>query len=138
MQGKIVFAILVFGILSFSCGKYEEGPMFTILTKKSRVVNTWEVDAYFKNNKEIELPDSLANNTREYKIDGTVIFYNHGIDNIEGEWQFYQDKEYLLTEFKYNDETYMEKARILKLKQKEMWLEVDMNDTPIEYHFVEE
>ncbi len=138
MRGNIVFAILVFGILSFSCGKYEEGPMFTILTKKSRVVNTWKMDKYFTKGQEVELPDSVRNNTREYKKDGTVIFYNHGMDDIEGEWQFYQDKKYLLTEFKYNDETYMEKALILKLKQKEMWLEVDMNDTPIEYHFVEE
>ena len=137
MRGNIIFAILVLGVLSFSCGKYEEGPMFTILTKKSRVVKAWKIDKYFKKGQEFELPDSLKNNTRKYKKDGTVVFRNYGMDDIKGKWQFYKEKEYLITEFKYHDEVFMEKALILKLKQKEMWLEVDMEGTSIEYHFVE-
>ncbi len=43
--------LLFIGIVAmfFSCKKYEEGPAFSLLTKKSRVSNTWELDKYYEN-----------------------------------------------------------------------------------------
>lgn len=41
--------IPVFVLLLTNCKKYEEGPAFSLLTKKSRVSNTWELDKYYEN-----------------------------------------------------------------------------------------
>ena len=36
-----------------SCNKYSEGPNFSLLTKKARVVNDWTLDSYTKDGTEL-------------------------------------------------------------------------------------
>ena len=36
-----------------SCNKYSEGPNFSLLTKKTRVVNDWTLESYTKDNTEL-------------------------------------------------------------------------------------
>ena len=44
MKNLIVysFALSVVAVSISSCGKYEEGPKFTLLSKKARITNTWK------------------------------------------------------------------------------------------------
>lgn len=135
MKKFFLYAAIIGSILFISCGKYEEGPLVSFLPKKSRLVNTWEIEKILKGKSEIVIPDSLLRNTREYKNDGTVIFNNDNEGTIEGDWEFYDKKKYIITTIYQNDEMYKEKARILKLKNKELWLEIDYTTYVWELHF---
>lgn len=44
----VLVMCLVAGITT-NCKKYEEGPAFTLLSKKSRADNTWKLDKYYEN-----------------------------------------------------------------------------------------
>lgn len=48
MQKVLIVIVSLICLLS-SCKKYEEGPSFTLLSKKSRLANTWKIDSYFEN-----------------------------------------------------------------------------------------
>jgi hypothetical protein len=43
--------VVFFGLICLlsSCKKYEEGPSFTLLSKKARLANTWRIDQFFEN-----------------------------------------------------------------------------------------
>lgn len=142
MKNKTIIAnqlwipLIALFILS-SCGKYEDGPLISLFPKKERLVNTWKIEKIFKNNKEIYVNDSLKANYREYKSNGDAVFYNYNASPLTGTWEFHEKNNYVLTSLKYNDTLYKEKARILKLKQKEFWAEVELESGKYEYHFVE-
>ena len=42
-----------FALVFSSCNKYSEGPNFSLLTKKARVVNDWTLDSYTKDGTEL-------------------------------------------------------------------------------------
>src|SRR3954469_15528345 len=44
---KIIF--LLSCILLSACKKYEDGPSFSLMTKKARLANVWQVDKYLLN-----------------------------------------------------------------------------------------
>lgn len=50
MKKVICFLMLIVltGVTT-NCKKYEEGPAFTLLSKKSRIDNTWKLDKYYEN-----------------------------------------------------------------------------------------
>ena len=37
-------SILFISVILFSCAKYEDGPAFSVRSKKERISNTWEID----------------------------------------------------------------------------------------------
>jgi hypothetical protein len=48
-MNKIIRITTLIILFFSSCKKYEEGPSFTLLSKKSRLANTWRIDSYFEN-----------------------------------------------------------------------------------------
>ena len=63
----VILTILLVGV---SCTKFEEGPGFSIRTKKSRLIGEWELV--------------------EYMVDGADSLYALGYDNLK--WRFTSDK----------------------------------------------
>lgn len=61
--------VLLFGViaLAFACGKYEEGPKFSLESKKSRLVGEWKVTSITKNG----VDQSLPGTTVEYRLKTT-------------------------------------------------------------------
>ena len=130
--------VLLFGViaLAFACGKYEEGPKFSLESKKSRLVGEWKVTSITKNG----FDQSLPGTTVEYSIkdDGTyvqnVIFSVFGqnfTDSKAGTWKFSPDKKFLLTkEIVSGNEA---NWRILKLMKEELkFRNINNSDTLIQ------
>lgn len=137
----IISSVVVFALSS--CGKYEDGPMFSLLSKKSRVVNTWKLDKKFVNGTEQTLTDDDKDDYIEYKNDGTVINTNVSGNistQVSGTWEFDSKKEYLIvtysTSFGGFTSSTTEKYRILRLKSNEMWLEKTNNNDTYKYYYI--
>lgn len=123
---KIYLYIIVLFLVS--CGKYEQGPNFSLISKKNRLVNKWYPG-------EVYLPDNYAvsfeyNGNIEFKSDGTYSEFT-GQDSITGTWEFSPTKRII------NIETdFFITFKILRLTNKEIWF-VDQIENR-EYHLKSE
>jgi len=126
--------ILAFGLsLAFTgCKKYEEGPMFSLASKKARVVNIWKVEKVIENG-QVVTSLMLLTSSWEFKEDNTFVITN-GTFTDTGTWDFDSKKENLL--FTITGSSTVEEVEILKLKSDEFWFKIaDGTDTE-EYHLV--
>ena len=109
------------------CGKYEDGPSFSLLTKKSRVVGQWNVKSIGS--------EVLANNGGSINMDfersggmilsATYSYYGTNQTNsYAGSWDFASDKEQLML----NLDGDVQLFEIKRLTAKEMWLDDDITD----------
>jgi hypothetical protein len=109
-------------VSSSGCGKYEDGPGFTLLTKKSRVVGDWEVKSIgstvlsseYGINMNFEKSGSMSFN---YTYSGIVQ------EVYAGTWDFASDKENLMITLD-GEATVFE---IKRLTNNEMWLDDDIS-----------
>ncbi len=99
-----------------SCGKYEEGPGFTLLTKKARLTGVWDVKSYVDEN-----GTTYADNddsTVEFTKDGNATFVSPSFSiSITGKWEFSGDKEDLVVTVDGDVTT----SKILRLTNTELW-----------------
>jgi hypothetical protein len=115
----ILFALFIALSLPLihSCGKYPDGPNFTLLTRKSRLEGTWVAS-------EIIHPDGTttsdpgAGASMECTKDGDVTLYS-GIYTVSGTWTFTKDKKNIRITYAGLSSVEYE---IRRLKNKEMWL----------------
>ena len=132
----VIFAAFLFG--TQSCGKYEEGPSFSLRSKKARVVNHWKVDKYYYNGDETSLGDVK---TYFYFEDDNTGKTKHTYGSITSEdeftWDFNDDKTAIIIKYKNGGEY---EYTILKLYEKEMWLRYTKDDPKEEheYHLIPE
>lgn len=136
---KKLFVILVVAAFAFSsCGKYEEGPAFSLASKKSRLVNVWQLDKAFVNGQEITLTADDKDDYTEFTKDNElkVTWTSQGQTvTVEGRWEFDDKKENIITEFSIMGQTVKDTARILRLKSNELWVETkNGNDVHKEYY----
>ncbi|MDT8308673.1 MAG: hypothetical protein RQ866_04025 [Bacteroidales bacterium] len=78
----------------YGCKKYEEGPFISLLTKKARIDNTWDlIQAY---NDDVDILDQVKIGEYEWRIDknGSFVLINNS-NTITGSWEFVSDKEEL-------------------------------------------
>lgn len=121
-------ALISATILTFtSCGKYEDGPSFSLSSKKGRVINTWKIEKHF------DIPtgqDHSSNDESiEFKKDGTYI-WTEGTYSFTGTWNFASHKEdIVLTYDGYSD---VDVCPILRLTKKEFWFQIPALEE--EYH----
>lgn len=112
-----------------SCSKYEEGPAFSLRTKKARLAGEWKADKYIDSNGNEE--NANDDGTIEFTKDNTFIVKS-GNFSTTGTWEFTKDKEYLETEFTYTSGgvtvTETNESKILRLKNDELWLEDEDGD----------
>lgn len=117
--------IITLGSLSTGCGKYEDGPEFSLRSRNERIANTWRVESAMNAGNDVtsafdqyELKltkDGDATLTANYQLgDVTFEFATNGT------WNFENSDEDLKLDFENDDadETY----NILRLKEKELWL----------------
>ncbi|MEX2485590.1 MAG: lipocalin family protein [Brumimicrobium sp.] len=108
-------------LLGSSCSKYEEGPAFSLRTKKARLAGEWKADKYVSPDGEESNADG-DDGTMEFEKDGTVTYSYDGF-SVSGEWEFTKSKEYLEIELEFFGQTDTQEMKILKLKNDELWLE---------------
>ncbi len=122
IQSFICFFLLAFLGAGFSsCGKYEEGPNFTFLSKKARITNTWKFTAQTQNGIDVT-PDPMSYSiTMTLKKDGTLdadlTIFSQPF-TYSGSWAFSDDNEDLIL----TDPTGSQTSEILKLTNSELKL----------------
>lgn len=119
---KAAFAVIAFTVLFSACKKYEDGPAFSLLTKKSRISGDWTVDKYEYNGQD-QTSTFLAANGANYVIDieKDGKYKTTGMFPDEGTWKFGEDKDDVY--FMSNKAGATEQAwRITRLKSKQLWM----------------
>lgn len=124
----MVVALVLAGtsLLVPSCGKYEEGPKFTLLTKKMRLVGDWDAKEFV-----YDSGTTIADNSDDiltFEKDGTAR-YSLGSFSFSGTWEFTSDKEKIRTV--YSGST--GEVTILRLTNKELWLRGDGDNYYVRY-----
>lgn len=119
--GIKLFAFALMALVVTACSKYEEGSKFTLLSKKSRVANTWTLASYTVDGTSQTLSGTT---TWELTKEGgaTLTVSGGGFSfSDSGSWAFGNDKQDLvLTDSDGDTETYeivMLKSKDLKLRQ---------------------
>ena len=111
--------VVIISLAITSCGKYEDGPGFSLLSKTARMTNTWELKSV-----DGEVEAGLV--VLDLKKDGSMSINEDGYI-IDGSWDFSNDKEDLhLTIF---GEGIVFKIR--RLTNKELWLENELEDNEL-------
>jgi len=119
-----ILALITLGTLT-GCGKYDDGPEFSLRSRKERVANTWRVESAMKGGSDV----TSSFNQYELKMtkDGdAVLTANYALGELtfefdtNGTWDLVNKDEDLKLDFENNDadDTYM----ILRLKEDELWM----------------
>jgi hypothetical protein len=95
-------AVLATSSMMTSCSKYDEGSNFTLMTKKSRVINEWNLVSMTQDGTTLNmtglvvtikfLKDGTYSNTTSYTLLGQTY-----TDTVTGTWSFSDDKTKLIT-----------------------------------------
>lgn len=114
--------MLTLAALVVSCGKYEEGPAFSLLTKKARLSGEWVVEEAEYNGVNVTsefVAGVGANFVLEIEKDGE--YRTEGPNPDKGSWELGEDKDdiFFLSDAEGSTEV---SYRILRLKNKELWL----------------
>ena len=143
---KAVFKTpLVLAILSLvivSCGKYEDGPGFSLASKKSRLVNDWKLESKYINGTEEALNDADKAFVYGVQKDGKLNYtFTMGVISVTGtgSWEFNDSKEVVTFAYSAGGISYSRNYTILRLTKNEFWGEETINNGGIsvitEYHF---
>lgn len=93
---KLSIILSVSALFLFSgCKKYEEGPSFSLSSKKSRLTNTWKFVKVFDVTTNEDLTADFTGATIEFQKDGTVIWSDGSVAETST-WKFASDKENII------------------------------------------
>lgn len=115
-------------VLLTSCKKYEEGPGFSLRSKKERVANLWTIVYAYDYKDSINITADYADETWDFTKGGDFVEKDNGSIDKTGTWEFVSDKEKVVVKFQLDTLTY----DILKLKENELWLK----DAEEELHLI--
>ena len=122
----VKFLLIAFlAVSASSCSKYDEGSKFTVLSKKSRLVNDWTVDKMTANGTDVT--DSGIIEDLNIKKDGDVTTNStfFGVPTTtQGTWVFDNDKSHVIIS---NGED-LESYEIIKLKKNELKVQATSNN----------
>ena len=121
---NILLGAAVVTMLNFhSCKKYEDGPAFSLRTKKSRLKGEWEVVEIIDNNgQKITGVDVEMEFEKDGDFSTTFTYSYYGTtytSKYDGEWEFSSDKEELEVTVNGQREVW----EIKRLTNKEFWFE---------------
>lgn len=115
-SGNLMLAAAIVIALNFSsCGKYEDGPSFSLMSKTSRLTGEWEVVKY----------DNVAPDDDiilEFEKDGDFSLtyeYDGYSYSYDGEWSWEEGKEEIEIEVDGDKSTW----EVQRLTNNELWFE---------------
>lgn len=131
----IINILLVLFIFSFvGCTKYEDGPAFTLLTKKARITNTWKMEKYIYDDGSSTTNVDGGTMTLNKDMSATLSTSETNGISISGTWSFIDNKKGLRISYNVLGMAGNKDYTILKLKSKELW--VHDADQKVEIHLV--
>ncbi len=133
---KFLLLVVVISAATFTgCKKYDEGPMFSLSSKKARLANDWVITKIIVNGTDYTAASASYIASYYLKIEkgGTYTdYFNNVADVPGGTWEFGDKSETLIYDKGTADE---ETVTILKLKSKEFWISETDGTTTTEVHF---
>ena len=138
---SILFTAFVL-LLLVSCGKYEDGPSFSLFSKKSRVVGEWYYEGIYVDGVEMTTSEDLVGFSSTFEKNGEYLDMAVEAGNpivTVGTWEFENDKEELAITTQYVDWTNTLvyntiNYKILRLTNKELWYSRTVNGSEYEIH----
>ena len=139
-------SIFILILFFSSCKKYENGPAFSLLSKKERVANTWAIQMVKENG--VDKTNDYRNVFQNYKLimdknnmKYTLTYKLLGIADYSetGSWDLSSDKLFLVLtkDGTASSPSSTSNWKILKLKEKELWIETNTNSSTLtELHLV--
>lgn len=125
----VLIAVATIGITG--CKKYEEGPAFSLRSKKARVVGKWKVEKAWDNGTDITSTYDALNYRLEFKENGDLVLSRTvaGITVTSTQkWEFSSDKEKIII----IDGSTRYENQITRLKNKEFWIKAVNPTTDID------
>jgi hypothetical protein len=135
---KIIYALLILAGLQFaSCGKYEEGPGFSLRTKTDRLAGEWTIEKMTIDGEDFTAFVAAFITSTEFTKDGDYIVKGTDWDGTTFEdkmkWEFSDDKSDLVIT---NADGSKSNIEILRLTNSEFWgKEVDTDGSVTEIHY---
>jgi len=134
---SILFAAFALFFL-VSCGKYEDGPDFTLRSKKARIVGSWTLEKYMVDGVDLTSQVTAADLALSFKYDKDgsyteVRFLSGQVASTKsGTWKLSLNKENLVVI--YTSGTVVA-YKILRLTNSELWLQETYGGDITETHF---
>ncbi|PLX09689.1 MAG: hypothetical protein C0596_01325 [Marinilabiliales bacterium] len=124
----IILTIVAATAMIFSsCGKYEEGPAFSLLTKKARITGTWTLSEMTIDGEVQDLAGMTTTTVLEKDGTGSMTASFGGFSfSADIEWEFDDTKENLRTRtYDADSEEWSDwsETKITKLTNSECWME---------------
>jgi hypothetical protein len=121
---KIMMTFAVILLFGAGCSKYQDGPKFSLLTKKARLCGHWKIDNVTSKGNDVteQVKTSLGDNY-ELDIEKDGKYKTKGNFPEEGTWELGEDKDDVYLKSTTNPGPELG-CRILRLKSKELWLKV--------------
>lgn len=133
---KRIAFILSISLTLIACNKYEDGPAFSLLTKKTRLARSWVIAETLFNDEPIQLNGNIMNSVYTFGKDNEYTVQGSGSQtsfNLIGTWQFVNDKEGLLVSIDGGGTT---TYRISRLKNSSLWLKEDIGGSTLLYKYI--
>ena len=134
----IVYILLSIFIMS-ACGKYDEGPDFSLKTKKSRLHGDWELKAAFINGSLQTSTNYIKYNFSKDGYFGLTVMDNSSgqyLNIQDGTWEFIDKKEFLRLKYLSNGQVVqLVEWKLLRLTNKDFFVEYEDNADKIRMEF---
>jgi hypothetical protein len=121
----ILTVVAATAMLFSSCGKYEEGPSFSLLTKKARIAGEWTVTEVSVDGDVQDMEGASMVYTMEKDGTGSAKVTWGGFSfEFEAEWEFDEAKENLRVRTKDENDEWDEwaESEIIRLTNSELWM----------------
>jgi len=135
MTTASILASITLATLSVGCGKYDDGPDFSLRSRNERIANTWNVENATKGGSDVT--SFFTQYELKMSKDGeATLSANYALGDLtfefatSGSWELVNKDEDLKLDFENNDadETY----EILRLKEDELWLREKDSDLELQ------
>lgn len=118
-------SLAVLTMTATSCGKYEDGPGFSLLTKKKRLCREWDAKSYVDANGTTY--EDNSDDVLTFEKDGDATYTNGG-SGIVGTWEFTSDKEKINVSTTVFGVVDTDVLTIQRLTNSELWLKDEDGD----------
>ncbi len=126
-----VFALFLFVIALNSCKKYDDGPMVSLMSRRSRLINEWKIDSYKING--TDFTSLVSGYTETFKKDDSYS-YSWGILSGSGTWKFQNNAEQV--KLSGNDDQSSRTLFLTKLENDALWYYFIIGSDKHEMHLI--
>ncbi len=119
---NLIVAALVFTMFLSGC-YYEDGPIVSLRSPKSRLVNKWKYEKFLMNGQDITNTYTSNSAWVEFKSDNSATFHESSTYEYYAYWEFDDDFKTLYLDCSDTSGLYWSQDyEILKLRNKELWM----------------